>query len=90
MSTTDEQTATTESTTAIMATLVRGRVYFFNNREFINGEPQVVTPADKEWLTKHAVDLVSVEDENEHQVRQKFSFSDGQVERSAPKRTRGR
>lgn len=56
------------------ATLVRGRVYFLGNREFLKGEPQEVSDEDREWLELHAVDEVTVEDEGEHQKRAKFKF----------------
>lgn len=87
MSTNDESVKSDEN---IYATLVRGRVYFFQSREFVNGVAQLVSKADKEWLEENAVDLVSIEDEGEHQPRQKFSFSTTSAEPAGAKRTRSR
>lgn len=90
MSTKDESVDTTSSDGKIYATLIRGRVFFFKNQEFLNGVAQEISASDKEWLEEHAVDLVSVEDENEHQVRQKFTFSGAAPDRPPAKRSRSR
>lgn len=81
MSTNDE--AADVLATARFATLKRGRVYFLRDREFAYDVPQQVNAADEAWLKEHAVDEVTVEDEGEFQVRQKFEFTDGPVGDSA-------
>lgn len=65
----------TPASNDIYATLVRGRVYFLGNREFLNGVAEKVSAADRDWLTAHAVDQITIEEEGEHQHRQKFKFS---------------
>jgi hypothetical protein len=67
--------STENVTEVIYAKLVRGRVYFLGNREFMFGEEQEISAEDREWLEVHAVDEVTVEGEGEHQKRQKFQFS---------------
>jgi hypothetical protein len=67
--------STTESPAATYyATLVRGRVYYLGNREFLTGVREKVSADDKKWLEQHAVDEVTVEGEGEHQKRAKFKF----------------
>jgi hypothetical protein len=70
----------------LTATLTRGRVYFYGDKEFENGVAVPITAEEKKWLETHAVDLVSIEDEGEHQTRAKFKFSGG----AAPTRQRNR
>lgn len=75
MSTPSTETTTEAPAAALTATLVRGRVYFLGDKEFENGVAVSVTADEKAYLEKNAVDLVSIEDEGEHQSRQKFKFS---------------
>lgn len=56
--------------------LVRGRVYYLRDKVFEKGKPVPVTAEEEEYLKEHAVDEVTVEDEFEHQPRQKFLFLD--------------
>jgi hypothetical protein len=65
---------TTTEDLVIYATLVRGRCYFLGDREFLFEEEQIISQDDRDWLEVHAVDQVTVEDEGEHQARQKFKF----------------
>lgn len=58
------------------AVLVRGRVYYLGEKLFERGVPKPVTPDEELHLKKFAVDEVTVEDEFEHQPRQKFKFID--------------
>jgi hypothetical protein len=78
--------STTENTsnTVIWATLSRGRVYFYNGKEFHFEVPQIVTQAEHDYLKDNAVDQVTVEDEGEHQNRSKFTFTTGPVGEAAP------
>lgn len=57
------------------ATLKRGRVYYLQDTRFEWNRPTAVTEEQMEHLKEHAVDLVTVEGESEHQGRQKFTFS---------------
>lgn len=87
------QSSAPEKSTAMYATLVRGRVYYLKNREFLNGVSELVTPEEHAWLEENAFDLVSVEGEGEHQVRPKFKFSGSPVAEKAsgaPPRSRAR
>lgn len=91
MSTPDTSLDTEVSTpTTSYATLVRGRVYFLGDKEFLNGQTIEVTQEQREWLEDHAVDEVSVEGEGEYQSRAKFRFSAtaAPVEASAPRSRR--
>lgn len=56
--------------------LVRGRVYYLGDKLFERGVPKPVTEEEEVYLKEHAVDEVTVEDEYEHQPRQKFRFID--------------
>lgn len=62
------------SATAIYATLIRGRVYYLRDKEFMNGEEHEVSAEDRDWLENSAFDEVTVEGEGEHQRREKFKF----------------
>lgn len=64
-----------ETTGQTYATLVRGRIYFLKDKEFLNGVAVAVTAEERQWLEDNAIDLVSVEGEAEYQERSKFSFS---------------
>jgi hypothetical protein len=91
---TPETTETSAPANTLYCTLVRGRVYYLGDREFMNGVEQEITEEVREWLEEHAIDLVSVEDEYEHQERQKFVFREGPkveaVQEVAPTRARRR
>lgn len=54
------------------ATLVRGRTYHWNNRQFEGGKPVLVTEKEYEYLSANAVDDVTVEGVSEE--RKKFKF----------------
>lgn len=83
----------------IFATLIRGRIYILGNKVFEAEVSVKVTVEEKLWLEENALDVVSLEDEGEHQTRAKFSFSNSPVlldsdepVRTAPRpraRTRG-
>ena len=53
-------------TEKLFATLVRGKDYTLVNpatnkdKEFRQGEPVEITPEEKEWLQRHAVDRITV------------------------------
>jgi len=44
----------------------------------------------EDHLSEHAVDMVTVEGENENQYRQKFEFTDEPFDPNAPPKTRRR
>lgn len=56
------------------AVLERGRFYHFSGKEFLTGEPQAVTPDEIKHLRKYGVDQITLEGEDEYEVRQKFRF----------------
>lgn len=86
--TTTTEQAPSPAATQHFATLIRGRIYILGSKEFENGRAVAITAEEKEWLEAHAVDYVTVEDEGEHQARQKFEFSTGAA--AAPTRSRSR
>lgn len=72
----NEAAKTSDKTEGRFGVLVRGRVYYLRNKVFERGVPVPVSEEEEEYLKEHAVDEVTVEDEFEHQPRQKFKFLD--------------
>lgn len=88
---TDTEATSTPEAGKTFATLKRGRVYFLREKEFEYNVPKEVTEEEREWLEEHAVDQISIEDEQEFQLRPKFEFSDTAEPKAAPApRRRGR
>ena len=94
MSTTTEtqtQDASAEAAPAFWdATLIRGRVYMLPEQTFERDVPQKVDHTTKLWLEEHAVDMVSVENEGEHQARPKFRFAPHQPPQGGAKASAAR
>lgn len=78
----------------IIATLIRGRVYYLADREFVFEVPAEISAEDRAWLEIHAVDEVTVEGEGEYQKRPKFKFEvvreDDESAPPSPPRARSR
>lgn len=73
-------TTLTEDTTAVPtntkthAMLVRGRVYMLREVTYEFNVPMVTSAEDIRHLRRHGVDTISLEGENEFQLRPKFKF----------------
>lgn len=74
------------------ATLVRGRFYDYAGQEFHRDVPRAVDAATKAYLEENAYDVVTVEDEGEHQHWPKFRFTEAKAadEKPAAPRQRSR
>lgn len=77
---TTKDNATAPESKTRYAVLVRGRVYYLGEKLFERGVPVSVTAEEEAHLKEYAVDEVTVEDEFEHQPRQKFKFIDELLE----------
>lgn len=73
MSTADKTTTDT-SNEITHAVLERGRVYMFGGKDFMVRVPHPVTQAEIDHLKDNAVDTITLENEGEFELRQKFKF----------------